>query len=71
MTSVAAIPAHVDRTWVFDYDYFGDPIYGGNKNKAAWKMIGFPGVGGMYADKVEEFRNKTYAVEPKSIQDLS
>ncbi len=23
--------------------YFSDPIYGGNKNMAAWKMIGFPG----------------------------
>jgi gluconate 2-dehydrogenase gamma chain len=23
--------------------YFSDPIYGGNKNGAAWKMIGFPG----------------------------
>jgi gluconate 2-dehydrogenase gamma chain len=23
--------------------YFSDPIYGGNKGTAAWKMIGFPG----------------------------
>jgi gluconate 2-dehydrogenase gamma chain len=23
--------------------YFGDPMYGGNKDMAAWKMIGFPG----------------------------
>ena len=23
--------------------YFADPIYGGNRNMAAWKMIGFPG----------------------------
>src|SRR3954451_11012185 len=23
---------------------FADPIYGGNKDKAGWKMIGFPGV---------------------------
>src|SRR5262245_9743196 len=23
---------------------FSDPIYGGNRNKAGWKMIGFPGV---------------------------
>jgi len=27
--------------------FFSDPIYGGNKNKIAWKMIGFPGA---YAD---------------------
>jgi len=24
--------------------YFGDPMYGGNRNMAAWKMIGYPGV---------------------------
>ncbi len=23
--------------------YFADPVYGGNKDMAAWKMIGFPG----------------------------
>src|SRR5215467_4928709 len=23
---------------------FSDPVYGGNRNKAGWKMIGFPGV---------------------------
>ena len=23
---------------------FADPIYGGNKDKAGWKLIGFPGV---------------------------
>ncbi|HTO56530.1 MAG TPA: gluconate 2-dehydrogenase subunit 3 family protein [Pseudomonadales bacterium] len=27
--------------------YFADPVYGGNKDMAAWKMIGFPGA---YAD---------------------
>jgi gluconate 2-dehydrogenase gamma chain len=27
--------------------YFGDPVYGGNKDMASWKMIGFPGA---YAD---------------------
>jgi len=51
--------------------YFADPIHGGNRNKAVWKMIGFPGAIGMYADDIEEYRNKKYDVEPKSIQDLS
>jgi gluconate 2-dehydrogenase gamma chain len=50
--------------------YFADPMYGGNKDKAAWKMIGFPGADAMYMDKIESFRNKPYAVEPKGIQDL-
>jgi gluconate 2-dehydrogenase gamma chain len=51
--------------------YFADPIYGGNRNSAVWKMIGFPGAIGMYVDAIEEYRNKRYDVEPKSIQDLS
>ena len=44
--------------------------YGGNKGKASWKMIGFPGIGAMYADKIEAYRNKKYMSEPLSIQDL-
>ena len=51
--------------------YFADPMYGGNRNNAVWKMIGFPGAIGMYGDVIEKYRNKRYDVEPKSIQDLS
>jgi gluconate 2-dehydrogenase gamma chain len=50
--------------------YFADPLYGGNKGKASWKMIGFPGIGSMYADKIEAYRNKRYMADPVSIQDL-
>lgn len=50
--------------------YFADPMYGGNKDGAAWKMIGFPGADAMYMDKIEPFRNKPYAADPKGIQDL-
>jgi gluconate 2-dehydrogenase gamma chain len=50
--------------------YFADPIYGGNKGKASWKMIGFPGIGAMYSDKIEAYRNKKYMSEPVGIQDL-
>jgi gluconate 2-dehydrogenase gamma chain len=50
--------------------YFSDPIHGGNKGKASWKMVGFPGVGVMYADKIEAWRNKRFMSEPMSIQDL-
>ncbi|HEX3915188.1 MAG TPA: gluconate 2-dehydrogenase subunit 3 family protein [Steroidobacteraceae bacterium] len=32
--------------------YFSDPIYGGNKDMAAWKMIGFPGAHYNYKDWV-------------------
>ncbi|WP_129780873.1 gluconate 2-dehydrogenase subunit 3 family protein [Peristeroidobacter soli] len=50
--------------------YFADPLHGGNKGKASWKMLGFPGIGGMYADKIEAWRNKKYMTGPMSIQDL-
>ena len=34
--------------------YFSDPIYGGNKDMAAWKMIGFPGAYATYYDLVDQ-----------------
>ena len=49
---------------------FGDPIYGGNKNKAAWKMIGYPGVIAVHATNIVTYRNKQYVVTPVSIADL-
>ncbi len=51
--------------------YFGDPMYGGNKDKGVWKMIGFPGVPGMYSKVIEQYRNKPYPHTPKSIQDFA
>jgi len=30
--------------------FFSDPIYGGNRDKAGWKMIGFPGAYATYLD---------------------
>ncbi len=51
--------------------FFGDPVYGGNRDKVAWKMIGFPGVIAIYSEHIKTYRNKKYDVEPKSILDLS
>jgi gluconate 2-dehydrogenase gamma chain len=52
--------------------FFSDPIYGGNRGKASWKLLGYPGVGEMYSDKIAEYRSKPFRVEePMSIQDLS
>jgi gluconate 2-dehydrogenase gamma chain len=51
--------------------FFADPIYGGNRNKAAWKMIGFPGLPAVYSHLIEQYRNKRYVVEPQSIADFS
>ena len=50
---------------------FADPIYGGNRNKASWRMLGFPGLPATYADKYDEYRNKRYVAEPQSIADFS
>jgi gluconate 2-dehydrogenase gamma chain len=50
---------------------FSDPIYGGNRNKAGWKMIGFPGVVAVHAQNIDKFRDKKYTVEPLSIADMS
>jgi gluconate 2-dehydrogenase gamma chain len=35
--------------------YFSDPIYGGNRDMAAWKMIGFPGAHYDYREWVSRF----------------
>jgi len=50
---------------------FADPIYGGNRNKAGWRMIGFPGVLGLYRDAIVKYRDKRYPLDPVSIEDMS
>jgi gluconate 2-dehydrogenase gamma chain len=51
--------------------FFSDPIYGGNRNKISWKMVGYPGLPAVYSTLIEEYRNKPYVVEPQSIADFS
>jgi gluconate 2-dehydrogenase gamma chain len=51
--------------------FFADPIYGGNRNKAAWKMISYPGLPALYANRIEEYRHKRYLADPQSIADFS
>jgi len=51
--------------------FFADPIYGGNRNKVSWKMLGFPGLPATYANVFEEYRDKRYVAEPQSIADFS
>jgi gluconate 2-dehydrogenase gamma chain len=50
---------------------FADPIYGGNRNKAGWKLIGFPGVIAVHRENVEKYRDKKYTAEFFSIADMS
>jgi gluconate 2-dehydrogenase gamma chain len=46
--------------------FFADPIYGGNRDLAAWKMIGFPGARYDYRDWVER-HNERYPRPPVGI----
>ncbi len=51
--------------------FFSDPIYAGNANKQAWKMIGFPGVVATHANNISTYKNKPYTAKTFSIQDVS
>ncbi len=51
--------------------FFADPIYGGNKDKVAWKMIGFPGLPASYRAEIKTYFNKKYDKGPQSIADFS
>lgn len=51
--------------------FFADPIYGGNRNKVSWRMVGYPGLPATYASKALEYRGKKVAIEPQSIADFS
>lgn len=46
--------------------FFADPLYGGNKNMASWKMIGFPGARYDYRAYVGK-HNQLYPHGPVSI----
>lgn len=47
--------------------FFADPVYGGNRDMAGWKMIGFPGARYDYRDWVEH-HNEPYPLPPVSIE---
>lgn len=46
--------------------FFADPIYGGNRDMASWRMIGFPGARYDYRDWVSR-HNERYPHPPVSI----
>jgi gluconate 2-dehydrogenase gamma chain len=46
--------------------FFADPIYGGNKDMASWRMLGFPGARYDYRDHVSK-HNQPYPLPPVSI----
>ena len=58
---------------LFERGAFSDPLYGGNRDKLAWKMIGYPGLPATYALDVLRYRGKPhpFSANPRSIQDFS
>jgi gluconate 2-dehydrogenase gamma chain len=46
--------------------FFADPVYGGNRDMAAWKMIGFPGARYNYLDWIER-HNERFPLPPVGI----
>ena len=46
--------------------FFADPIYGGNRDMAGWKMIGFPGARYNYLDWIDR-HNERYPLPPVSL----
>jgi gluconate 2-dehydrogenase gamma chain len=49
--------------------FFADPIHGGNRDCASWKMIGYPGQPANYRD-YQRYFGKRYDHPPKSIADI-
>jgi gluconate 2-dehydrogenase gamma chain len=50
---------------------FSDPIYGGNRDKAGWKLINFPGVIEVNRENVAKYFDKPFPTNPLSIADMS
>ncbi len=43
--------------------FFADPIYGGNRDFAGWKLVGFPGPRYNYVEEIKQF-GKPYPLPP-------
>jgi gluconate 2-dehydrogenase gamma chain len=50
---------------------FADPIHGGNRDKAGWRLIGFPGAIAVHRENVVKFRDKAFPSNPVGIADMS
>ena len=49
---------------------FSDPIHGGNRDKAGWKLIGFPGAITDHRQNVEKYRDKKFPLYPLGIAEM-
>jgi gluconate 2-dehydrogenase gamma chain len=68
-----SVPAEIffELLWANTQEgFFSDPMYGGNRGKVGWKMIGFPGIpSAAYSTHIQR-HNVPYRVNPVSIQDI-
>jgi gluconate 2-dehydrogenase gamma chain len=51
--------------------FFADPIYGGNRDMAGWKVVGYPGLPATYREDIVKYFGKKYDKPPRSIADFS
>jgi gluconate 2-dehydrogenase gamma chain len=68
------LPARVFWSTVYETvmeGMFADPIYGGNRDKAGWRMLGFPGAIAVNRENVAKYRDKPFPNDPVGIADLS
>lgn len=50
---------------------FADPMYGGNRGKVGWRLLGYPGLPALYAESVRTHAGKRLELPPRSIGDFS
>src|SRR6267154_4625531 len=70
LTFDGGLPARVFWTTVYQTvmeGMFADPIYGGNRDKAGWKLINFPGVIEVNRENVAKYLDKPFPTNPLSI----
>ena len=71
---LGALPARAFWTVLYQTvmeGVFSDPVHGGNRGKAGWRMIGFPGALAMHRDHIETFRDRPFPNDPVGIADMS
>jgi len=58
---------------LFTQACFSDPLYGGNRDKVFWRMLGYPGLPAVHHRDMVAYRGKPYpgARTPRSMEDFA
>lgn len=58
---------------LFTQACFSDPVYGGNRDKVFWRMLGYPGLPAAHHRDMVAYRGKPYpgARTPRSMEDFA